>query len=230
MMRLIKSVPVGMLVAVAIAFPILCALGTWQLSRLQWKERLIADMARTAALPPQPVTDLLRQGSPDWRSAALPSCTVRPDRLIHMHATIDSVAGYRVLTACPMGEGDMLVDLGFMEDKLTLPAAVRFNPVGRLRRFDKPSAFAPVNNPQADDWYTRSATEMGAALKSPVRADYFLVLDVKASAVQVPNLGQAPATAPLTNRHLEYALTWYGLALTLLAIFIAYAYQRKKTA
>ncbi len=30
----------------------------------------------------------------------------------------------------------------------------------------------------------------------------------------------------LTNRHLEYALTWYGLAATLIAVFAAYAATR----
>jgi surfeit locus 1 family protein len=30
----------------------------------------------------------------------------------------------------------------------------------------------------------------------------------------------------LSNRHLEYALTWYGLALTLIGVFAAFAVGR----
>ena len=228
MMRFLTSVPKGMLVAVVMALAILIGLGTWQMSRLQWKERLTAEMARTEAMPPIPVSDLLRQDKPDWRSAVLPSCTIRPDRLIHMHSAIGGVAGYRVLTACPAGDRDMLVDLGFTEAELTLPGPVTREPVGRIRPLDKPSAIAPVNRPEANDWYTRSATDMGKALQAQVREDYFLVLDVNASALDIPGLRQAPATAPLTNRHLEYALTWYGLAMALIGIFIAYVVQRRR--
>ena len=122
----------------------------------------------------------------------------------------------------------MLVDLGFSEKADGVPANTAFLPVGRLRPIDKPSAFAPVNNPAANDWYTRSPAEMGAALKTPLRTDYFLVLDVKASNLTAQSIRQAPTTAPLANRHLEYALTWYGLAVTLLGMVFAVATQRAR--
>ena len=33
----------------------------------------------------------------------------------------------------------------------------------------------------------------------------------------------------LPNRHLEYALTWYGLALTLIGVFVAFARGRLRS-
>ena len=36
--------------------------------------------------------------------------------------------------------------------------------------------------------------------------------------------------APLTNRHLEYALTWFGLAWTLLAVFAGVVVSRARKA
>lgn len=230
MMRLINALPRNLLVVSVLAFALLCGLGTWQMARLQWKNDLIAEMARTEALSPVPVAELLTKGHADWRSVALPACPIAPKRIIPMHSTMGPVAGYRLLTACPIapGQPEMLVDLGFSENADTVPANTAILPVGRLRPIDKPSAFAPVNDPAKSDWYSRSTAEMGQALKTQLRTDYFLVLDVKASNLEGPAIQQAPMTAPLANRHLEYALTWYGLAVTLLAMVFAFAAQRAR--
>ena len=230
MMRLINALPRSMTIATVIALTILIGLGTWQITRLQWKNDLIAEMARTEALPPVPVAGLLAKGHPDWRSVELPYCEIEPDGILAMHSTMGPVAGYRLLTACPIapGQPDMLVDLGFTEAPESSVAWAGFIPVGRLRPVDKPSTFAPVNDPARSEWYSRSPQEMGKALKTPLRSDYFLVLDVKASHLEGPDIQQAPMTAPLANRHLEYALTWYGLAVTLLAMVAAFAVQRAR--
>jgi surfeit locus 1 family protein len=34
----------------------------------------------------------------------------------------------------------------------------------------------------------------------------------------------------LPNRHLEYALTWYGLAATLVGVYLAFAISRLRAA
>lgn len=230
MMRLIHALPRNLLVVSVLVFALLCGLGTWQMTRLQWKNNLIKEMARTESLPPVPVAGLLAKGHADWRSVELPSCRIDPARIIPMHSTMGAVAGYRLLTACPIapGQPDILVDLGFSETADSVPANTAILPVGRLRPVDKPSAFAPVNDPARNDWYSRSSQEMGKALKTPLRSDYFLVLDVKASRLEAPGVRQAPMTAPLANRHIEYALTWYGLAVTLLAMVAAFAVQRTR--
>jgi surfeit locus 1 family protein len=222
-----RAAPRGMAISVAICFVLLNGLGVWQLYRLHWKEGLIADMARSEAMPPVPVRELLNEKKPDWRSARLPDCPISSDRLIYMHSEMDGTPGYRVLTACPLPNGAMLTDLCFMADKTPLPNMV-LTPVGRLRPFEKGNAFTPVNRPADRDWYWRSAEEMGQAMATPVRGDYFLVLDLKASKAHMSEMMQGPLTAPLRNRHFEYALTWFGLAWALIGVFISFVYQRAR--
>jgi surfeit locus 1 family protein len=41
-------------------------------------------------------------------------------------------------------------------------------------------------------------------------------------------LTPAPRPAGISNRHLEYALTWYGLALALAAVYIALLLRDRK--
>jgi surfeit locus 1 family protein len=222
-----RAAPRGMMIAVVLCFALLNGLGVWQLYRLRWKEGLIADMARSEAMPPVPVTALLNEKKPDWRSARLPDCPISADRVIYMHSEMDGTPGYRVLTACPLPEGAILTDLGFMTDRAAL-APAHLVPVGRLRPFEKSNAFTPVNRPADKDWYWRSAAEMGKAIGTPVRGDYFLVLDLKASKAHMAGLTQGPLTAPLRNRHFEYALTWFGLAWALIGVFISFVYQRAR--
>jgi surfeit locus 1 family protein len=224
----LKAVPPGLAIAAAIAFAILNGLGIWQLERLKWKEGLIGDMARTEAAAPVPAETLLSQSKPDWRSAALPVCNVDMARVIYMHSEVDGVPGYRVLTACPLRDKAMLVDLGFAKEKIVGLDFLSFAPVGRLRPYEKTGSFTLVNRVAENDWYWRSAPEMGPRLKTSLRADYFLVLDLKASRTDIAGLSQGPLTAPLPNRHLEYALTWFGLGWALLGVFGSVVYQRTK--
>lgn len=256
MRAFLKAAPRGMLITVVIAFVLLNGLGVWQLYRLRWKEGLIADLARTEAMAPVPVEELLSPNSAsefgkrdcasrtvarkacvaserqnrDWRSVTLPSCTITPDRVVNMHSEMDGTPGYRVLTSCPLDSGpNLLIDLGFSVNKVTLPAATAIAPVGRLRPADKTGTFTPVNIPASGEWYSRSAVDLGKVWHQPLRGDYFLVLDVAASKLGVPGIQQGPVTAPLPNRHFEYALTWFGLAWVMIGIFVAFVRQKQAT-
>ena len=226
----LRAAPRGMLIGVVIAFAFLNGLGIWQLYRLHWKEGLIADMARTEAQAPLPVAQLLAQAKPDWRSASLPTCTVDPAKTIYMHSEVDAVPGYRVLAACPIADGQSLIltDFGFTTAAKLGGNNLTFTPVGRLRPADKSSAFSPVNRPADHDWYTRSTVELGKAWDVSLRNDYFLVLDLKRSHLDIAGLQQGALSAPLPNRHFEYALTWFGLAWAMIGIFIAFVTQRAK--
>lgn len=228
MLSFLKAAPRGMLIAVAVAFIFLNGLGVWQLYRLHWKEGLIADLARTEAMPAVPVAGVIDRPEPSWRSVALPACTLDPGHLINMHSEVDGTPGYRVLTACPLPDGrNLLVDLGFSVNRQTLAAPVNIEPVGRLRPADKPNVFAPVNRPVNEEWYTRNIAEIAQAWHVPLRPDYFLVLDVAASKLGLPGLQQGPVTAPLPNRHFEYALTWFSLAWIMLGIFVGFVRQKQ---
>ena len=223
--QFLKAAPRGMLISVVIAFVLLNGLGIWQIERLEWKEDLIADMARTEAMPPVAARVLLAQTRPAWRSASLPPCT--PRRVIYMHSEVDGIPGYRILVACSVNSGppDILVDLGFATTKINIEMKMSA-PVGRLRPYEKPGMVTPVNRPSADDWYWRSAADMAPVLQARLRGDYFVVLDLRTSDLAVPGLQQGPLTAPLPNRHMEYALTWFALGWTMLGMFGAFVHQR----
>lgn len=216
-----RAAPKGMLIAVAIAFALLNGLGIWQVQRLRWKEGLINDLAHAQALPPAPVNEVITTPQPAWREVILPPCDIKPDGLLYMHSEMDGQVGYRVLATCD----GLLVDLGFSADKLAL-SPVTLTPVGRLRPYDKANPFTPPNSPQANDWYWRSAADMGPALHASLRPDYFVVLDLQQTQAHIDGLKQGLLTASLPNRHLEYAITWFSLAWIMLGMFVMFVIGR----
>jgi len=216
--------PLGLTLVTAVALLILLGLGSWQMQRLGWKRALLADYARTEALPPVTAEALLGQSEQaDWRQVVLPDCEVVPERIVYLHGVAEGVAGYHLLTPCPVAGGYVLTDLGFRETRAEGAVPVTLTgAVGRLRPFEKINSFMPPNDAAGDDWYQRRVDDLSARWGLTLRGDYYVALTgggvLGARAVDV--------THNLSNRHLEYALTWYGLAVTLLLIYLAVIFRR----
>jgi surfeit locus 1 family protein len=67
---------------------------------------------------------------------------------------------------------------------------------------------------------------IGAALGLPGTAPYALVLLGPAGRLPEP----AQTLPRPRNNHLGYAITWYGLALSLIGVFAAFAWRNRKKA
>jgi surfeit locus 1 family protein len=67
---------------------------------------------------------------------------------------------------------------------------------------------------------------MAAVLHAEAPAPVFLMLESPAPSGPGPQ--PAPLPTDIPNRHLEYALTWYGLALALLGVYIAKLLRDRK--
>ena len=79
-------------------------------------------------------------------------------------------------------------------------------------------------SPDRQRWFRRDITGMAAALGAPNPAPVMLMLESPAATGLTPS----PLPTGISNRHLEYALTWYGLALALAAVYIAKLLRDRK--
>jgi surfeit locus 1 family protein len=230
--------PIGLTVAVAIAFAILVALGTWQLQRLQWKEDLLARIERLQAAPARPagaVLDEVARGADADFTRVSATCTgLATAPYLELYAVREGQAGVRLVSACRVASarfGSVLVDRGFVPDTVsarppvdaagTQPLAV----TGVLRRPEPGNLFSPANTPGR--WYVRDIAAMAAALGAPQPAPLTLMAETSTNPgwrALVP----APVPAKIANRHLEYAVTWYGLAAVLLGVYAALLARRRK--
>lgn len=230
--------PVGLTVAVGIALVILIGLGTWQLQRLSWKEGLLRRIAALQSAPAQPIGPVLdrvaRGGDADFTRVTATCAGIGTAPYIELYSLREGQAGSRLISACRIDSAKyrtVLVDRGFVADTVSARPPVdpaRKAPLqitGVLRRPEPGNAFSPPNTPSR--WFVRDLPAMAAALKAPDVAPLTLMAETTTN----PDwraLIPAPIPADIPNRHLEYALTWYGLAAALLGVYAAMLFRRRK--
>jgi len=224
-------------VVVLVVFAILCGLGVWQVERLAWKTRLLNQIAALQTAPAEPLGVVLNRlrdgGQVDYVRVQALCSALQETPTLHLYAVVDGEMGYRLITACPIAYGpyrSILVDRGFVpRERLgeVRPGPVLDVPVtGVLRGAERKSWISLPNKPQANDWRTRDLPAMAAALHAPAPAPVFLMLERPA-----PQgfFGPMPAPVPtnISNNHLGYAITWFGLAIALIGVWIGSLRQRR---
>ena len=229
--------PIGLTIAVSIAFAILIALGSWQLQRLAWKQNVLTQIDALQAAPAQPLAPVLgrvaKGNDADFTRvrATCPGLAKAP--FVELYTLRDGQAGVRLMSACHIDAGpygSVLVDRGYVAD--TVSARPPVDPadttpielVGVLRQPEPGNTFSPPNTPQR--WYTRDVAGMAAVLKTPRPAPLVIMAET-ATNPEFKGLIPAPIPADIANRHLEYALTWYGLAAALLGVYAAMLFRRR---
>lgn len=98
--------------------------------------------------------------------------------------------------------------------------------VGLVREAEPRATFTGANDAAKNVWYLRHPAELFAA--GPVtRATHFvdLLTPIPANGLPQPTAGRID----IPNRHLEYALTWWGLAATLVGVFGGFAAGRLRS-
>ncbi|MCY1299655.1 SURF1 family protein [compost metagenome] len=107
-----------------------------------------------------------------------------------------------------------------------LPAFVGINGLARPKLTEKPSSLVPDNDLAKNIFYWKDLDTMASSVGLP--ADKVLPMFVDADAT--PNPGGLPIGGvtqfDLPNNHLQYALTWYGLAAALVLVSGIYVARR----
>jgi len=234
-----RGFPLALTIAAAIAFAILIGLGVWQLQRLKWKEGLLADIAaaeRAPARPIEPVLDALANGHDvDFVRVEVTCRGLARAPAVELYALRGGEIGSRLISACPVLSAlyrSVLVDRGFVPDTVTnrpLPDPQDTDPVeviGVLRKAERGNFMTPPNRPGR--WYLHDAKAMGKALNAeqPV-APVFLMAETSSNP-EFKALVPAPFPVDIPNHHMEYALTWFGLAGALAGVYGAAVFKRMK--
>lgn len=221
---------------------VLIVLGTWQLQRLAWKENLISMVAARIKETPR----LLPSGA-EALSMDLANEEYRPylveGRFLHRNEVqvytvlsdakgMHSGAGYWVLTPLERSDGSIvIINRGFVPPDRKDPASRPESQEeglqrvsGLLRAPEQANYFTPANDPAHQAWYRRDPAEIARAFG--LKGVLPFLLDATGSyrkgALPQPN----ETRVAFTNNHLGYALTWYGLACTLIGVFCTFAWQR----
>lgn len=220
------------------ALAVLVALGTWQLQRRAWKEALIAKIA--ARVKAEPVSlahalGILAEGRDVEYTHVVARGRFHDDKERYLYAPAKSGLGWHVYTPLEIAPRRIVwVNRGFVPDERKGPQSRggggppdgQAQLTGIVRLPPQPGLFTPQNDPARNLWYWPDAAAMTAsAFTEPVETAP-LTIDAGATpgAREWPRGGTTRIDLP--NRHLEYAVTWYGLALTLIGVYAAFAVSR----
>ena len=226
-----------------LAIGLLTVLGNWQIDRGAEKRALVAMAEARVLAPPMSIGDVEKR----WRDNndieyLRVEMTGRFDHLKerYLFATFKGMKGWHVYTPFLLKSGRVVfVNRGFVSDAVTSRGARKSGLIegetaliGLVRRAGEKGAFDPTNDLEGNVWYWRDLSNMVASVydKTKVSAYPFFV-EVEAEVGSANGHGQREASQTRTwprsgvtrlrfrDNHMQYAMTWYGLAITVVAVY-----------
>ena len=219
----------------------LLALGTWQVQRLAWKEQLLSDIAERRGAAPvsiEAIEAILGQGGDVEYRPVTVTGTFANNRERHFVATWHGRTGYYVYTPLALADGRFVfVNRGFvpfenkepeMRKQGQLTGQQTVTGLARMQLDGKPSSIVPDNDLAKNIFYWKDLGTMASTVGIPAErlVPFFIDADDKPNPKGMPIGGVTQFDLP--NNHLQYAVTWYGLALALLAVGFAYVRRWRK--
>ena len=227
--------------AALVALAVLVTLGTWQLQRKTWKEGLVTQIEARAygepgAIVPPPAWR-------DWHPAQDEFRKVRVEgTFLHQFETpVYGLApgqrgtpaqGFFLMTPLRLADGAIvMVNRGFVPTELREPASrpesQPSGPVtvtGLVRAPEERNFFTPADDPARKTWFARDPEAIARANGLERVAPFYVAADDSPNPGGWPKGGQTQLNLP--NNHLQYAFTWFGIALTLVGVYCAFAWRK----
>lgn len=226
-----------LLAAVGLVIVSLVMLGNWQLRRLDAKLALIERVENRAF-----AASIAAPAASDWHAVERETheylrVSISGQFLHHretlVHAVTGHGGGYWVLTPLltPAGavylinRGYVPIDAANSAQRMAglIDGEVEIN--GLLRISEPDGAWLRENDPLLDRWYSRDVSAIAKARNLDQVAPFFIDADHTGVPGGLPLGGLT--RLQFRNAHLVYALTWYGLALTI-AVMALRAVRRDK--
>ncbi len=242
--RATRAGTIAFVIGALAAFAVLVWLGTWQLQRKAWKEALIDTLeARLAAppvaLPPRSQWAGLDPGHAEFRRVSF-RADVPHDSEARVYTSGSGLRGdikgpgyFAFAPARTRDGGIVVVDRGYVPnphpDASLRPLGLPEGPievVGVLRWPEAPGWFVTAHSARDDLWFVRDHLAMAAAYGWGEVAPFYI--DQESPTPPGGSPRPAPLKVNLRNEHLQYALTWFGLAAVLAIAFAFWLAGRRR--
>ncbi len=237
-----RGFPWVLSIVTLVALAILLALGTWQVRRLAWKEALVATIESRVGAEPVPLAEVEKTaasgGDFEYQPVAT-SGTYLHAKEQFFFATHDGQSGWFVYTPLQMADGRaVFVNRGFVPyDRKAastradgqIAGTQTVSGLARTAPDGKPSWLVPDNQPAENVFYWKDLAAMtaNAGLEPETVVPFFI--DARKSEVPGGYPVGGVTIVEMPNNHLQYAVTWYGLAAALLGVYIAMLLRRGRT-
>jgi len=187
---------------------VLVGLGVWQVQRLAWKTEIIARIEERMAAAPVALPAAPGPEADQYRRVRARGAIGAEELHVYTSAPPRGV-GYRVIVPLTLADGRrVLLDRGFVPIA-EKDAARHHGPIaveGALLWPRETDRFTGAPDREANIWFARDVPLMAAALGTEPVMIVVAASDDPAAPLPLP------VTPNIPNDHLEYAITWFGLA------------------
>jgi surfeit locus 1 family protein len=221
----------ALLALLALAVAVLFGLGTWQVQRHDWKQGLVRERNARLAAPPLEAPAVLGLSTPEIEGHRVHLLGTWD----HAHSMVlanrgrSGVKGEELVTPLMPagGEAAILVNRGWypVGERDRIRAALDAEPTAEVEGLAFDAAGRDGRKTAQGTWTELDPASMSAEVGVPLR-DWAVVqgepVDPDALPVSggsLPVRGYRPFTN--TTPHVQYAITWYGIAVALVAIAVA---------
>src|SRR6478672_2132852 len=217
------------------------SLGVWQMERRAWKRDILDRIATNQATAPMTLDQLLK-GDPlrhEYGRVRVVGSFLHDKEFYLAARSLKDKVGMHVVTPLRADSGSIvLFDRGWIPSERKDPAKRADGQVpgkieltGIVRRTQEKRQFAPDNDPAKNFWFHVDSPLMRNIAGAPAdRAldSFFLEADATPNPGGLPIGGQTRLDIP--NDHLQYAITWFLIALAAAGVYLAYHWENGRLA
>lgn len=185
-------------------------LGKWQIDRLYWKLDVLKKIDQKIAAAP-----VLLPAEPSESVHKYLSVEISGQFLQESIRVLASKkrygAGYRIIHVFRTNGRRLLVDLGFvgLDTDYDIDLISNISLVGNLHWPDEVDNFTPEPDLENNIWFAREVERVASALQTEP-----ILIILKDSTLKDKNIKPMPIdTTHIPNDHLQYAITWFSLAI-----------------
>jgi surfeit locus 1 family protein len=224
------------LAVASLGVTMLIALGVWQVQRMSWKNELIASIEAKATVEPISLSDALERSEVVEFLKVFDTAQFDYGATLFFLDTLEGQPAWRLITPYRRGDGTVVfVNRGVVPEELRDPAKRPGSDppgpreiVGQITEpRPRKGSFTPDNDSTRNLWFwwDRPAMLKAAGIAADADVAPFMVnLSPRPGETGWPRA--QPLTAALRNNHLGYAITWFGLAIALVAITAVFLMRR----
>ena len=219
------------LFVVLVAIPgllVLVYLGVWQTKRLSWKEALLENISYNLSVEPSLLPEKLKKIEHNYKMVMVEG-SLEPTSIFVLTPIKGTGAGFRVISPLKLKDGSkILIDRGVIKEeekaRLETPTQHRFV-IGYLFWPNETDYFTPEPNIKRKMWFSRDLEKMANFLETQQ------ILVVSTENRLDPSIKMQDPTKDIPNNHLQYAITWFMMAILWFGMSVYFVYKmtgRKK--
>ena len=204
---------------------VLLSLGVWQTKRLAWKEGLLENISYNLSSQPSILPTELKKSEHNYKMVEVEG-SFEPRSIFILTPVKGSGAGFRVISPLKLiNVSKILIDRGVIKEQDTDRLETlrqKSLVIGYLFWPNETDYFTPDPNLERNIWFSRDLEKMASFLETQP------ILVVATENRLDPSLKMQDPTIDIPNNHLQYAITWFMMAILWFGMSAYFVYKMIK--